>query len=61
MPWKKSSPSLIAVFDAVLPAGIAERRQMFGYPCAFVGGNLCFPDFLRSPLWSGLRRKTVWR
>jgi len=39
--WKKSPPELIAAFDAAIaqePA--AERRQMFGYPCAFVNGNM---------------------
>lgn len=39
--WQKSSPELISRFDACLPsaAGV-ERRQMFGYPCAFVNGNM---------------------
>jgi len=39
--WKKSPPELIATFDAAIAgkAGV-ERRQMFGYPCAFLGGNL---------------------
>ncbi len=39
--WQKSSPELINRFDACLPsaAGV-ERRQMFGYPCAFVNGNM---------------------
>jgi TfoX/Sxy family transcriptional regulator of competence genes len=39
--WTPSSPELIARFDACLPkaAGV-ERRQMFGYPCAFVNGNM---------------------
>jgi TfoX/Sxy family transcriptional regulator of competence genes len=39
--WAKSSPELIARFDACLPkaAGV-ERRQMFGYPCAFVNGHM---------------------
>jgi TfoX/Sxy family transcriptional regulator of competence genes len=46
MPWKKSSESLVSVFDRVLAGfDVAERRQMFGYPCAFVGGNLCFGLF----------------
>jgi TfoX/Sxy family transcriptional regulator of competence genes len=41
MPWKKSPPQLIEAFDAALPADPrVERRQMFGYPCAFVGGNM---------------------
>jgi len=39
----KSSPELVARFEAVLgrvgsPA--VTRRQMFGYPCAWVGGNM---------------------
>lgn len=39
--WRKSPPSLIALFDAVLPDDPrVERRQMFGYPCAFVNGNM---------------------
>ncbi len=39
--WRKSPPSLIALFDAMVPeaAGV-ERRKMFGYPCAFVNGNM---------------------
>jgi TfoX/Sxy family transcriptional regulator of competence genes len=41
MAWKKSTPVLIAVFDRALPADDrVERRQMFGYPCAFTCGNM---------------------
>ena len=40
MAWKKSPPALIETFDAVLPGAPAERRSMFGYPAAFVNGNL---------------------
>jgi len=41
MPWKKSPPELIAAFARVVPAGGgAERRPMFGYPAAFVNGNM---------------------
>jgi TfoX/Sxy family transcriptional regulator of competence genes len=39
--WKKSPPELVERFDdlvAMVP--MSERRQMFGYPCAFVGGNM---------------------
>lgn len=39
--FAKSPPELVERFDAItadLPG--AERRQMFGYPCLFVGGNL---------------------
>lgn len=39
--WKKSPPDLIAAFDIALARQpLAERRQMFGYPCAFVNGHL---------------------
>jgi TfoX/Sxy family transcriptional regulator of competence genes len=41
MAWKKSPPALIAAFERVVPAGGgAERRLMFGYPAAFVQGNM---------------------
>ncbi|MBM3567606.1 MAG: TfoX/Sxy family protein [Alphaproteobacteria bacterium] len=37
MAWRKSPPTLIARFDAVLPkAPGVVRRSMFGYPVAFV-------------------------
>jgi TfoX/Sxy family transcriptional regulator of competence genes len=39
--WKKSPDDLIALFHAALPNDPrVERRKMFGYPSAFVGGNL---------------------
>jgi len=39
--WRKSPPGLIAAFDQVLPRHAqVQRRQMFGYPCAFVRGQL---------------------
>ena len=39
--FRKSPPELIAAFDAALPDDPRiERRQMFGYPAAFTGGNL---------------------
>lgn len=39
--WKKTSPELVAAFDKAVPAssGVA-RRPMFGYPSAFVNGNM---------------------
>lgn len=39
--FSKSPPELVERFSAIA-AGIpdAERRQMFGYPCLFVGGNM---------------------
>jgi len=41
MAWRKSPASLVELFNAVLPNDPrVERRQMFGYPCAFVNGNM---------------------
>lgn len=53
--WRKSPPELVERFDDLIPdTPLAERRQMFGYPCAFVGGHMfmgLFEDrmFLRLP------------
>ena len=39
--WTKSPVWLVEAFDAALPADASlERRQMFGYPAAFMGGNM---------------------
>jgi TfoX/Sxy family transcriptional regulator of competence genes len=40
MQWKKSSPALVELFSRVAPGAPAEKRQMFGYPAAFVNGNM---------------------
>ncbi|HSP14078.1 MAG TPA: TfoX/Sxy family protein [Thermoanaerobaculia bacterium] len=40
MKWKKSSPALVELFSSVVPGAPAEQRKMFGYPAAFVNGNL---------------------
>ena len=40
MKWKKSPLELIAVFDSVVAGPPAVRRSMFGYPAAFVNGNM---------------------
>jgi hypothetical protein len=41
MAWTKSPEALVARFDEMVPeAPGVERRQMFGYPAAFVNGNL---------------------
>lgn len=41
MTWKKATPELIEAFHAALPTDArVERRKMFGYPCAFVNGNM---------------------
>jgi hypothetical protein len=55
MAWTKSPHGLIDLFGAWLPdAPGVERRKMFGYPVAFVNGNLfagLFQDvaFVRLP------------
>lgn len=39
--WRKSPAELVDLFASVLPDEPAiEKRQMFGYPCAFVNGNM---------------------
>lgn len=41
MAWKRSPPRLIDAYLAALPDHPSvERRQMFGYPCAFVNRNM---------------------
>lgn len=41
MRWRQSPPELIQLFDRVLPGPPeAARRTMFGYPRAFVNGNM---------------------
>lgn len=41
MAWEKSPPWMIELFGACLPDGPGlERRRMFGYPAAFVNGNM---------------------
>lgn len=41
MKWKKSSPKLVETFERLVPkTEYVETRKMFGYPCAFIGGNM---------------------
>lgn len=41
MAWARSLQSLVDLFAAVLPDDPRiERRKMFGYPAAFVNGNM---------------------
>lgn len=41
MAWEKSPRALVELFDECLPTDPRiERRQMFGYPAAFVHGNM---------------------
>jgi TfoX/Sxy family transcriptional regulator of competence genes len=40
-PWRKSSPEMVAKLDVLLKQiPEAERRVMFGFPCAFLHGNM---------------------
>jgi TfoX/Sxy family transcriptional regulator of competence genes len=40
MKLAKSPAWLVELFDSLQPEVGGERKQMFGYPCAFEGGNL---------------------
>src|SRR5688572_9910914 len=59
MAWTKSPKGLVDLFAVSLPDGPGlERRQMFGYPCAFVNGNMfagLFQEIAMARLPPGLR------
>ena len=59
MAWTKSPKGLVDLFAVSLPeAPGLERRQMFGYPCAFVNGNMfagLFQDVAMARLPPALR------
>ncbi|MGO8694831.1 MAG: hypothetical protein ACLQMF_14310 [Rectinemataceae bacterium] len=38
--FEKSSTAVIALFDKLVEAIDCEKRKMFGYPCAFINGNM---------------------
>ena len=39
--WRKAPPSMVTLFDEVLPqAPEVERRKMFGYPAGFANGHM---------------------
>jgi TfoX/Sxy family transcriptional regulator of competence genes len=40
MQWRKSPQDLIDLFASVVPKSSVVQRKMFGYPAAFVNGNL---------------------
>ena len=51
--FDKSPPELVERFAAVMDRyPDAERKKMFGYPAAFVGGNMATGLFADSG-WSG--------
>jgi TfoX/Sxy family transcriptional regulator of competence genes len=44
--WKKAPQEKVDFFNEVLVNhSEVERRKMFGYPCAFLGGNMFFGLF----------------
>ena len=40
MEWRKSSAEMVALFESLAPGPPAQRKPMFGYPAAFMNGNL---------------------
>lgn len=39
--WERSPETMVALFGRILPPDPAlARKTMFGYPCAFVNGNM---------------------
>jgi TfoX/Sxy family transcriptional regulator of competence genes len=42
MKFEKADPEIVKFFDEIAPGlgASVEKRQMFGYPCRFVNGNL---------------------
>jgi TfoX/Sxy family transcriptional regulator of competence genes len=40
MKWRKPSQELISIFEEVTPGPPATPRKMFGFPAAFVNGNM---------------------
>ena len=45
MQWRKSPQQLIDLFVSMIPDPSAVQRKMFGYPAAFVNGNLSMSLF----------------
>ena len=46
MEWQRSPQGVVELFERVAPSGPdVTRRKMFGYPAAFVNGNLCCGTF----------------
>jgi TfoX/Sxy family transcriptional regulator of competence genes len=40
MPWRKCPQELVDLFASVVPGPPAVQRKMFGYPAAFINGNM---------------------
>lgn len=43
--WKKTPEPLVRFLDESMKGVKAERRTMFGYPCYFIGNNMCVGTF----------------
>ena len=50
MAFEKSPPELVALFRALCPGEPVTNRPMFGYPCAFLAGNM-FLGLFEDMLW----------
>ena len=62
MRWRKSPQDLIDLFSSVVPGPPVVQRKMFGYPAAFVNGNLfmsLFQDDMILRLPEGLREELL--
>ena len=62
MQWRKSPQELVDLFASVMPGPPAVQRKMFGYPAAFVNGNLfmsLFQDDMILRLPEGLREELL--
>lgn len=40
MKWRKPSEELIKLFEEIIPGPPATAKKMFGFPAAFVNGNM---------------------
>lgn len=45
MKWKKPPEKLVRFFEEKAAPIDCERRKMFGYPCAFINGNMFFGTY----------------
>ncbi len=46
MTWKKPPENLVRFFEEKAAPIDCERRKMFGYPCAFINGNMFFGTYM---------------
>lgn len=45
MKWSKPPGELVRSFEEKVAGIDCERRKLFGYPCAFINGNMFFGTF----------------